>query len=203
MNRPVSAYLGPGWSKASPEQEAKIRIVDVLTMSSGLNTDFTYAAAPGTTFLYNTPVYAVTKRVVAAAAHEPLETLTHDWLTGPAGMAETSWRKRPAAMADIGNPTGLVTSPRDVAKFGRIVLDRGPGRGRTAHRFAGGTRRHVHALAHQSLLWATVVAERRRLRHQAARPPRRGSLDPGRAGRTPSRPWARSTASSTSRPAAS
>ena len=122
---PVTAYLGAGWSKASPEQEAKIRVVDLLTMSSGLNTDFTYAAPPATTFLYNTPVYAVTKRVVAAAAHLPLETVTHDWLTGPAGMTETSWRKRPASMADVGNPTGLVTTPRDVARFGRVVLDRG------------------------------------------------------------------------------
>ncbi len=125
VNRPVVDYIGAGWSKASVEQEARIRVIDVLTMSSGLSTEFTYAAAPGAVFLYNTPVYAVSKRIVAAAAKQPLEVITRDWLTAPAGMTNTSWRKRPAAMADIGNPTGLVISPRDAARFGQIVLDHG------------------------------------------------------------------------------
>ena len=123
--RPVSDYIGAGWSKASAEQEAKIRVIDVLTMSSGLTEQFTYAAPPATVFLYNTPVYAITKRIVAAAAKQPLEAITHDWLTAPAGMSDTAWRKRPAAFADVGNPTGLVTSPRDTATFGQIVLDAG------------------------------------------------------------------------------
>ena len=122
---PVDAYLGAGWSKATPEQEVKVRVIDVLTMSSGLTTEFGYAAPPGTVFLYNTPVYAITKRILAAAAKQPLEAITHDWLTAPAGMDDTSWRKRPAAFADVGNPTGLVTSPRDTARFGQIVLDGG------------------------------------------------------------------------------
>jgi CubicO group peptidase (beta-lactamase class C family) len=125
VTRPVSSYIGAGWTKASPEHEAAIRVIDVLTMSSGLTTEFAYAAAPSAVFLYNTPVYAVTKRIVAAVARQPLETITHDWLTAPAGMSDTSWRKRPAAMGDVGNPTGLVTTPRDVARFGQIVLDGG------------------------------------------------------------------------------
>ncbi len=125
VTAPVSAYIGAGWSKAAPDQEAKIRVLDVLTQSSGLKTDFTYAAPPGTVFLYNTPVYAITKKILSAAARLPLETITHDWLTAPAGMNDTSWRKRPAAFADVGNPTGLVTSPRDTAIFGQVVLDGG------------------------------------------------------------------------------
>ncbi|MBS0362598.1 MAG: serine hydrolase [Proteobacteria bacterium] len=123
--KPVSAYIGAGWSKATPDQEAKIRVIDVLTMSSGLSEQFGYTAAPGTTFFYNTPVYAITKKVLAAAARQPLEAITHDWLTAPAGMTHTDWRKRPAAFSDVGNPTGLVTSPRDTARFGQIVLDGG------------------------------------------------------------------------------
>ena len=123
--QPVSRYVGAGWSKASPEQEAKIRVIDVLTMSSGLNENFTYAAPPGTAFFYNTPVYAVTKRVLEAAAHLPLDILTRDWLTAPLGMTNTAWRARPASMASVGNPTGLVTNPRDEARFGQMVLDGG------------------------------------------------------------------------------
>ena len=129
VGRPVSSYVGARWSHAAPDQEAHIRVLDLLTMSSGLTTDFAFAAAPGTVFLYNTPVYAVAKRVLAAAARQPLEAITHDWLTQPAGMLETSWRQRPAALGDVGNPTGLVTSPGDVAKLGQLVLDGGKGAG--------------------------------------------------------------------------
>lgn len=125
VDKPVSTWLGDGWSKAAPEQEAKIRLIDILTMSSGLDAAFAYAAPPGTTFLYNTPVYAVTKRVLAAATGQPLETLTRAWLTEPAGMTDTAWRERPATLGDVGNPTGLVTSPRDLAKFGQLILDGG------------------------------------------------------------------------------
>jgi CubicO group peptidase (beta-lactamase class C family) len=125
VSRAVSDYIGAGWSKAASDQENRIRVVDVLTMSSGLTEGFAYAAPPGAVFLYNTPVYAITKQIVAAAAKQPLDAITRDWLTGPAGMSDTSWRKRPAAFADIGNPTGLVTSPRDTAKLGQIVLDGG------------------------------------------------------------------------------
>ena len=124
-SKTISDYIGAGWSKAAADQEARIRVIDVLTMSSGLTEQFAYAAPPGTVFLYNTPVYAITKKVLAAAAKQPLETITRDWLTAPAGMTNTSWRKRPASMADVGNPTGLVTCPRDVARFGQIVLDGG------------------------------------------------------------------------------
>ncbi len=123
--RPVSDYIGPGWSKAAPDQEAKIRVIDVLTMSSGLTEQFAYEAPPATRFFYNTAVYAITKRIVAAAAKRTLDEITRDWLTAPAGMTNTAWRQRPAAFADVGNPTGLVTCPRDTATFGQIVLDGG------------------------------------------------------------------------------
>lgn len=125
IQSPVSKYLGAGWSKATPEQEASIRVIDVMTMSSGLNEQFGYVAPPGSTFFYNTPVYAMTKRIVAAAAGQPLETITHDWLTGPTGMKDTAWRQRPAALASVGNATGLVTTPHDVARFGLMVLHGG------------------------------------------------------------------------------
>lgn len=125
VEKPVASYLGAGWSKAMPEQEAKIRVIDVLTMSSGLNDKFGYEAPVGTVFYYNTPVYAVTKRILTSAVNESLDTITHDWLTAPTGMNDTAWRKRPAALASVGNDTGLVTTPRDTALFGIMVLHGG------------------------------------------------------------------------------
>ncbi len=125
VERPVSAYIGAGWSKALPAQEAKIRVIDLLTMSSGLDEKFGYAAPPGTQFHYNTPVYAITQRVLEAAAGQPLDALTRDWLTVPAGMTDTGWRRRPAALGNVGNAVGLVTTARDIARFGQMVLSGG------------------------------------------------------------------------------
>lgn len=125
VEQPVSTYLGTGWSRASAEQEAQISVLDVLTMSSGLNEQFGYEHPAGTTFFYNTPVYAATKRILVAASGQSLETITRDWLTGPVGMVDTEWRRRPAALASVGNDTGLVTTPHDVARFGQMVLDGG------------------------------------------------------------------------------
>jgi len=122
---PVSDIIGGGWSKALAADERAIRVIHLLEMNSGLNEQFEPAAEAGTVFFYNTPAYAVTKRVLEAAAKQPLETITQDWLTRPVGITNTAWRQRPAALAGVGNPTGLVTSPRDAATFGQIVLDGG------------------------------------------------------------------------------
>jgi CubicO group peptidase (beta-lactamase class C family) len=124
--RPVSAYLGAGWSKATLEQEAAITVANLLEMNSGLNERFGYVAPPGTQFFYNTPVYAALKPVLEAATGETLDALTRDWLTAPLGMTDTAWRQRPGPIARTSaNPTGLVTTARDIAKMGQMVLDRG------------------------------------------------------------------------------
>lgn len=125
VNAPVSHYLGTGWSKATAEQEAQIRVIDVLTMSTGLDEKFNVAAPSGTRFFYNTPVYAMSKAILTAATHRPLEDITRDWLTGPLGMAHTAWRVRPQALASVGNLTGLVTTPGDTAIFGQMILAAG------------------------------------------------------------------------------
>jgi CubicO group peptidase (beta-lactamase class C family) len=127
VGRPVTSYLGAGWSKATREQESAITVLNLLQMNSGLNDNLTYAAPPGERFRYNTPAYAVTMRVLEAAAKQPLATLTKDWLTGPLGMNSTAWRERPAVLAAAGNGLGLVTTPRDEAQFGRMILAHGLG----------------------------------------------------------------------------
>jgi CubicO group peptidase (beta-lactamase class C family) len=125
VDRPVADYVGAGWSKAAPDQERAIRVIHLLTMCSGLGEALDYKAPAGAVFFYNTPAYAVVKAVLAAAAKAPLEAITRDWLTAPAGMTNTAWRKRPAQFAGVGNPTGLVTCPSDIARFGQLVLDGG------------------------------------------------------------------------------
>nr|WP_255587290.1 serine hydrolase [Hephaestia mangrovi] len=125
---PVSAYLGGGWSRASSGQESAIRVVDLLTMTSGLGETLGYEAPPGSRFFYNTPAYAKIASILTAAAGVPLDQITHDWLTAPLAMNNTSWRERPAALANVGNARGLVTTAYDLATFGEMILAGGPGR---------------------------------------------------------------------------
>lgn len=125
ISKPVDAYAGAGWSKATAAQEARITVRNLLQMNSGLHANLTYDAPPDTKFFYNTPAYAVLKKVLEGAAQRSLDDLTRHWLTGPLGMTDTSWQQRPGSMGDVGNPTGLVTTPRDIAILGQFVLDGG------------------------------------------------------------------------------
>jgi CubicO group peptidase (beta-lactamase class C family) len=125
ISKPVSAYLGSGWSKASAEQENSITVRNLMEMSSGLTERLAYDAPAGTKFFYNTPAYAILKPVLEKASGQKLDDITRLWLTEPAGMTDTLWRQRPGAFSDVGNPTGLYTTPRDMAKLGQLVLDNG------------------------------------------------------------------------------
>lgn len=121
----VTSYIGRGWSAARVVREETITVRNLLEMNSGLEENLQSSSPPDTVFFYNTPAYAILKRVLEAASKQSLDQITQDWLAGPAGMTNTSWRKRPAAFADVGNPTGLVTTPDDVARMGQLVLDGG------------------------------------------------------------------------------
>ncbi|HWE48397.1 MAG TPA: serine hydrolase [Bryobacteraceae bacterium] len=125
ISKPVSDYTGPGWSKATPEQERAITVRNLMEMSSGLDEPLAFEAPAGTKFFYNTPAYAIMKPVLEKASGKSLDDITRLWLTEPAGMTDTLWRQRPAAMRNVGNPTGLFTTPRDMAKLGQLVIDKG------------------------------------------------------------------------------
>lgn len=125
IGKPVSSYIGAGWTKAAPEQEAAITIRHLLEMTSGLKEDLTYEAPAGQKFFYNTPAYAKLKPVLEKASGQPLYLVSQLWFTKIADMHSTGWEQRPGAFGDVGNPTGLVTTPHDLAIMGQIVLDRG------------------------------------------------------------------------------
>ena len=123
--RPVTTYIGPGWTKAGPEAETAITVRHLLEMNSGLTANLDFEAPAGTAFYYNTPAYAKLQAVLETATGKPLDTLTRDWLTGPLGLKDTSWRPRPAAFGNVGNPVAFVTTPRDLSRIGQMVLDGG------------------------------------------------------------------------------
>jgi CubicO group peptidase (beta-lactamase class C family) len=130
LEQSVSHYIGRGWSRAEPAQEGAIVVRHLLEMCSGLDDALRFEAPAGTRHYYNTPAYALMLPVLEAAADQSIDALTHAWLTGPAGMADTAWCRRNDELASLlGNPRGLVTTPRDLARLGQIVLDGGVAEG--------------------------------------------------------------------------
>jgi CubicO group peptidase (beta-lactamase class C family) len=126
VEQAVSHYLGRSWSQADAAQEAAIKVRHLLEMDSGLDPALRYVAPAGTQHGYNTPAYAQLLPVLEAATGAPLGAWTQQCLTGPAGMANTAWCQRSDELTSfLGNPRGWVTTPRDLARLGQIVLDGG------------------------------------------------------------------------------
>ena len=114
----VTQHLGPGWSKASPQQEASIELRHIITMTSGLTERLAYEAAPGEKWRYNTAAYQRTVHVLGKAAGLTPNELTERWLTGRVGMKESRWIERPA----MAGMLGFASTARDLARFGLMVL---------------------------------------------------------------------------------
>jgi CubicO group peptidase (beta-lactamase class C family) len=132
LDDPVSRHLGTGWSKATPEQEGAITVRHLVTMTSGLRDDLTFEAAAGTRWRYNTPAYARTVAVIAAAAKKSPNDLTREWLTGRIGMNDSRWVSRGLGNSEVAaNALGFATTARDLARFGLLILTQGEWNGET------------------------------------------------------------------------
>ncbi|MCI0541157.1 MAG: beta-lactamase family protein [Verrucomicrobiales bacterium] len=123
-DQPVSTYLGKGWCKATPEQEAAITVRHLLTMSSGLKESLEYEAAAGTKFLYNSPAYFLLRLILTKVTGKELQPLTAEWLLSPVGMTETQWIDR-AKEINRRNHVGLCGTARDMARFGLLCQAEG------------------------------------------------------------------------------
>ncbi len=126
VESPVTEYLGSGWSEAGPSEGA-IEIRHLMSMSSGLDETLRLVAAPDTTWLYNTPAYAVLAEVLDAATGSDIQQFSTDVLFGPIGMT-AEWQRRRSL--GRGAPQGLVITARDMARFGLLIQARGRWGGR-------------------------------------------------------------------------
>ena len=135
LDDPVRASIGRGWSRAEPDDEDRITVRHLLTMTSGLNDRLEVVGAPGTIWDYNLGAgYHTLKKVVSAAGGGSLDEVSTQWLFEPLGMTESRWTTRslPAGLpAEFlvmtcypnGTPLeGLTTTARDLARFGLAVL---------------------------------------------------------------------------------
>ena len=126
LDRTVASYIGNGWSKASPKQEARITVRHLMTMTSGLNEPLNYTHPAGTVWEYNTRAYSKMIPVLTKVTNMGINQLTHKWLTAPTGMGESRWESRRWVQNHhAANIIGFATSARDLARFGLLVLAEG------------------------------------------------------------------------------
>lgn len=124
LDAPASQYLGKGWTKTRADEEERVNVRHLLSMSSGLTNELAFAGEPGTVWYYNNPAYHTMKVVLERAVGKDLTGYSRETLWRPLGMGDSSWEPRPyMLMPDGVTPmTALVSSARDMARFGLMVL---------------------------------------------------------------------------------
>ena len=126
IEQPASKYLGQGWSRARPEQEAQIKVRNLLSMASGLDEDLAYMGTPGELYMYNTPAYSRTVTVLEKVTGMDVNAYTSKWLTSRIGMQDSRWWTRSSeVMVPWANVIGFVTTARDLARFGLLMQAQG------------------------------------------------------------------------------
>lgn len=124
FDEPVSKYLGDQWAHVTRSQISAITLRHVMTMTSGLTESLDYDAPPGSKWRYNTGAYQNVLRVIEKATGIDANSVTKAWITDRIGMTDTRWVER--AWANQSPPMmGLVTTPRDLARFGLLIMYRG------------------------------------------------------------------------------
>ena len=85
-------------------------------------------AMPGTVWNYNSGGVWLLGLMLRKVAGQPLEQFAKEALFEPLGIQDWEWGR--LGNGDLGTSGGLHLRPRDMAKLGQLVLDRGVWRGR-------------------------------------------------------------------------
>ena len=128
IDDPTSDYLGVGWTSMPPEQEAQIRIRHQLTMTTGIEdigvdvdcTDpecLTFRTEPGTRWAYHNAPYTLLGSVIEAASGQTLNQFLASRVMTPIGGF--------AAYLPLGANRVVFSRPRDMARFGLMILANG------------------------------------------------------------------------------
>ncbi|MBK6840125.1 MAG: serine hydrolase [Bacteroidetes bacterium] len=123
-----SDYLGQGWTNCTQSQEEKITIRNQLTMTSGLDDGvpdnyctidscLIYLADAGTRWAYHNAPYTLLDGVIENATGLSLNTYVNQKLKIPTGMN--------GAFITSGYNNVFISTPRSMARFGLLILNRG------------------------------------------------------------------------------
>ncbi len=118
-----STYLGNSWTSCTPAQEANIKILNQISMSTGLddgvpdnhctdNTCLLYKAAAGTRWAYHNAPYTLLEKVLEAATGQNINVYTQLVLKNKTGITGT-W-------LTFGYDNVFYSKPRSMARFGLL-----------------------------------------------------------------------------------
>ncbi len=125
---PTTDYLGAGWTNCTTEQENAITILNQLTMTTGLDyevadihcTDpacLTYSADPGGQWYYHNAPYTLLDGVISNATGMGLNAFCNTRLEAATGMS--------GIFVPVDYNNVYFSKPRDMARFGLMVLNEG------------------------------------------------------------------------------
>jgi CubicO group peptidase (beta-lactamase class C family) len=80
-------------------------------------------AAPGAQFAYNGGMPTLLGSAIERATGQSLDRFARERLFGPLGVTQTEWVQHESGL--VVAPSGLRLYPRDMARFGQLVLDDG------------------------------------------------------------------------------
>lgn len=144
VNEPIANLLPPGM----PPEQRQIRVRDLLTMRSGLDSDdddsesrgnenrldastawipFAYAvpmkSAPGERYVYSSLNAFLAGAAVEHTSGMPLQSFAQEYFFGPLGITRFSWRRGPRGEG-VGQGN-LTIGARDMVTIGRLFLNEG------------------------------------------------------------------------------
>lgn len=124
----TSKYLGTGWTSLSPGQERNIKIINQLTMTSGLDDGvpdpdctlpscLVYKAEAGNRWAYHNAPYTLLDGVMEGASGQNLNQFMQQRVKGVTGMTGVYIPK--------GYNNVYHSIPRSMARFGLLILNKG------------------------------------------------------------------------------
>lgn len=124
----TSKYLGTGWTSLTPSQEAQIKVIHQLTMTSGLDDGvpdpyctlpscLIYKASAGTRWAYHNGPYTLLDGVIQSATGMTLNLWYLQKLRTPTGMTGFFF---PSGYNNV-----FYSTPRSMARYGLLMLNKG------------------------------------------------------------------------------
>ncbi|WP_187437275.1 serine hydrolase domain-containing protein [Bradyrhizobium rifense] len=124
LDAPIVSYLSDDKGLRESDKD-RITLRHLLTMSAGLG----FEREPGVSFAYNNRETELIGAILKKVTGKPVDVLAQENIFAPLGIEDVAWYKDPVS----GRPTsasGLSLRPRDWAKIGQLVLNRGAWEGR-------------------------------------------------------------------------
>ncbi len=128
INDKTSKYLGNAWSSETAIQEAKITVLNQLTMTTGfddglanknctLPTCLQYKADPNTRWAYHNAPYTLLDKVIEKATGQTLNSYITAKMKFQTGFSGNFY--------PIDDNNVFVSTPRSMARFGLLMLNKG------------------------------------------------------------------------------